>query len=156
MRKWREGEGRRSGHSDGNPDAGREMRTSGGLTLVEVLMSMIVTGIGVLGVIALLPLAFVRPCRRPISPTATILGYNAESMIDFNPRLLLRWQPNKSIKPRIVLDVQPAVGYSARPRALPGGDFRPPATELESGGRGPTMTTIWHGTTQQNPRWCRL
>jgi hypothetical protein len=63
-----------------------------GLTLVEVLMSLMVTGIGILGVIALLPLAYVRAVQATNLTNGTILRYNAESMIDISPRLLLRWQ----------------------------------------------------------------
>ena len=63
-----------------------------GMTLVEVLMSMLVMGIGVLGVIALLPLAFVRAVQATNLTNGTILRYNAESMTDTNPRLLLFWQ----------------------------------------------------------------
>jgi hypothetical protein len=66
-----------------------------GLTLVEVLMSMLVTGIGVLSVIVLLPLSFVRAIQATNLTNGTILRYNAESALDVNPRLLLRWQPNQ-------------------------------------------------------------
>ncbi|HEV7999972.1 MAG TPA: hypothetical protein VGP63_08840 [Planctomycetaceae bacterium] len=66
-----------------------------GLTLVEVLMSMLVTGIGVLSVIVLLPLSFVRAVQATNLTNGTILRYNAESALDVNPRLLLRWQPNQ-------------------------------------------------------------
>lgn len=67
-----------------------------GLTLVEVLMSMLVMGIGVLSVITLLPLAFVRSIQATNLTNATILRYNAESLAYANPRLLLRWQANWS------------------------------------------------------------
>ena len=50
-----------------------------GLTLVEVLMSLMVTGIGILGVIALLPLAFVRAVQATNLTNGTILRFNAES-----------------------------------------------------------------------------
>jgi len=66
------------------------------LTLVEVLMSMLVTGIGVLSVITLLPLSFIRAVQATNLTNGTILRYNAEGQIDVNPRLLLRWQPNSS------------------------------------------------------------
>ena len=67
-----------------------------GMTLVEVLMSMLVMGIGVLGVVSLLPLAFVRAVQATNLTNGTILRYNTESMIDVNPRLLLRWQANQA------------------------------------------------------------
>jgi hypothetical protein len=77
--------------------AGNSMpRSQSGLTLVEVLMSLMVTGIGILGVIALLPLAFVRAVHATNLTNGTILRYDAESMIDFSPRLLLRWQPQQA------------------------------------------------------------
>jgi Tfp pilus assembly protein PilV len=67
-----------------------------GLTLVEVLMSLMVTGIGILGVVALLPLAFVRAVQATNLTNGTILRYDAESMIDISPRLLLRWQAQQA------------------------------------------------------------
>ena len=59
-------------------------------------MSLMVTGIGILGVIALLPLAFVRAVQATNLTNGTILRYDTESMIDFNPRLLLRWQAQQA------------------------------------------------------------
>jgi prepilin-type N-terminal cleavage/methylation domain-containing protein len=53
-----------------------------GMTLVEVLMSMLVTGIGVLSVVTLLPLAFIRSVQATNLTNSTILRYNAESQID--------------------------------------------------------------------------
>jgi Tfp pilus assembly protein PilV len=52
-----------------------------GLTLVEVLMSMMVAGIGLLSVIVLLPLSFVRAVQATNLTNGTILRYNAESQI---------------------------------------------------------------------------
>src|SRR5580692_10968213 len=66
------------------------------MTLVEVLMSMLVMGIGLLGVVALLPLAFVRAVQATNLTNGTILRYNVESMVTVNQRLLLRWQPNQA------------------------------------------------------------
>jgi Tfp pilus assembly protein PilV len=67
-----------------------------GLTLVEVLMSMMVASIGILAVIVLLPLSFVRSIQAINLTNGTILRYNAEAAIDVNPRLLLRWQANQA------------------------------------------------------------
>jgi Tfp pilus assembly protein PilV len=83
------------------PGAGRRKfsRTSqavAGLTLIEILMSLLVTGIGILGVVALLPIAFVRAVQATNLTNGTILRYNAESMIDVNQQFLLRWQPNQT------------------------------------------------------------
>jgi hypothetical protein len=77
------------------PDARRRTPDAyAGLTLVEVLMSLMVTGIGILGVISLLPLAFVRAVQATNLTNGTILRFDAESFIDVSPRLLLRWQAN--------------------------------------------------------------
>jgi Tfp pilus assembly protein PilV len=67
-----------------------------GLTLVEVLMSMMVAGIGILSVIVLLPLSFVRAIQATNLTNGTILRFNAECLSDINPSLLLRWQPNQT------------------------------------------------------------
>jgi Tfp pilus assembly protein PilV len=67
-----------------------------GLTLVEVLMSMMVAGIGILSVIVLLPLSFVRAVQATNMTNGTILRFNAECLSDVNPSLLLRWQPNQN------------------------------------------------------------
>jgi hypothetical protein len=66
------------------------------LTLVEVLMSMLVAGIGVLSVIVLLPLSFVRAIQATNLTNGTILRYNAECLSDIQPSLLLRWQPGQA------------------------------------------------------------
>ncbi|HET6327404.1 MAG TPA: hypothetical protein VFG04_22170 [Planctomycetaceae bacterium] len=67
-----------------------------GLTLVEVLMSMMVAGIGILSVIVLLPLSFVRAIQATNLTNGTILRFNAECLSDINPSLLLRWQANQT------------------------------------------------------------
>jgi hypothetical protein len=68
------------------------------MTLVEVLMSMLVMGIGVLGVVALLPLAFVRAVQATNLTNGTILRFNAESQIyvdQFDLEYVFPyWQPN--------------------------------------------------------------
>jgi hypothetical protein len=78
--------------------AGRTLNNRPGLTLVEVLMSLMVTGIGILGVIALLPLAFVRAVQATNLTNSTILRYNAESPINLDTTDLVYvypyWQPN--------------------------------------------------------------
>jgi Tfp pilus assembly protein PilV len=63
-----------------------------GLTLIEVLMSLFVTGIGVMSVISLLPLSFVRAVQATNLTNSTILRFNAESQLDLYSRLLPRWQ----------------------------------------------------------------
>jgi hypothetical protein len=64
--------------------------------LVEVLMSMLVAGIGVLSVIVLLPLSFVRAIQATNLTNGTILRFNAECLSDITPSLLLRWQPGQA------------------------------------------------------------
>jgi hypothetical protein len=54
----------------------------GGLTLVEILMSLMVAGIGILSVIVLLPLSFVRSVQATNLTNGTILRYNAQSQIN--------------------------------------------------------------------------
>jgi Tfp pilus assembly protein PilV len=72
------------------------VRSYAGLTLVEVLMSMMVAGIGILSVIVLLPLSFVRAVQATNMTNGTILRFNAECLSDVNPSLLLRWQANQN------------------------------------------------------------
>lgn len=75
---------------------GPSTRTTG-VTLTEVLMSVLVMGIGVLSVITLFPISFLRSVQATNLTNATILRYNAESQIDLN-RVLVdgvpQWQPN--------------------------------------------------------------
>ncbi len=66
-----------------------------GLTLVEVLMSMLVAAIGVMSVIVLLPLSFVRSVQATNLTNGTILRYNAESQIqqaNLQSAVLSPWQ----------------------------------------------------------------
>ena len=59
-------------------------RRSSGLTLVEVLMSMLVAGIGLLAVVALFPLAYVRAVQATNLTNGTILRFNAEQQINLS------------------------------------------------------------------------
>ncbi len=72
------------------------IRSYAGLTLVEVLMSMLVAGIGIASVIVLLPLSFVRAVQATNLTNGTILRFNAECLSDFNQNLMLRWRPNQA------------------------------------------------------------
>ena len=134
-------------------------------------MSLMVTGIGVLGVVALLPLAFVRAVQATNLTNGTILRYNAESLIDINPRLLLRWQPNTaysnttpnyldsegvpgSLGDLIINPNFPNVGFqcTARPAGISG-----PVQPTWNTTVGQTTTDgscVW--TTVNIPRICRL
>jgi Tfp pilus assembly protein PilV len=73
--------------------------TPAGLTLVEVLMSMLVATIGILSVIVLLPLSFVRSVQATNLTNGTILRYNAESQIQqsaLQSAVLTPWQAGQS------------------------------------------------------------
>jgi Tfp pilus assembly protein PilV len=69
-----------------------------GLTLVEVLMSMLVMSIGILAIIGLLPLAFVRAVQATNLTNGTIHRFNAESQIYLDQAdleyVFPNWQPN--------------------------------------------------------------
>lgn len=96
--------------------SGRRTPHASALTLVEVLMSMLVTGIGILGVVALLPLAFVRAVQATNLTNATILRYNAESTLDLNPvnfaYIYPFWSPNTNY----------VVGQYVVPNTISGGN----------------------------------
>ena len=98
-------------------------------------MSLMVTGIGVLGVVALLPLAFVRAVQATNLTNGTILRYNAESMLTVNQRLLLRWQANQQYQVGDIV-LSPGRhprewGFSARPPASRAIMSRPGILRLE-------------------------
>jgi Tfp pilus assembly protein PilV len=134
----RRAEGKRV--SPTTPDAARQTpHAFTGLTLVEVLMSLMVTGIGVLGVVALLPLAFVRAVQATNLTNGTILRYNAESLVTVNPRLLLRWQPNQQyqVGDIVLVPTIPGVGFQC-------------TTAGTSGLVQPTWVATVPGTTTEN------
>jgi hypothetical protein len=123
------------------------------LTLVEVLMSMMVMGIGILGVVALFPLAFVRAVQATNLTNGTILRYNAESMVTVNQRLLLRWQPNQAyqVGDIVLVPSVPGVGFqcvTAGTSGLiaPGWVATVPGTTIEN--VGTTNAPVW--STQNN------
>ena len=109
------------------------------LTLIEVLMSLMVTGIGVLGVVALLPLAFVRAVQATNLTNGTILRYNAEGLLNPDPRFLLRWQPNWSYQTGdiILVPAVPGVQFSCT-TAGTSGAYPPPVTG--------TVPPAWNAT----------
>ncbi len=115
-----------------------------GLTLTEVLMSLLVTGIGVMSVIVLLPLSFVRAVQATNLTNSTILRYNAESQIDTNLRFLLRWQPswNYAVGDTIVLPFSPPVALSVTTAGVSG--MSPPAAwNTVPGGMTTDNTVVW-------------
>jgi Tfp pilus assembly protein PilV len=134
--RWEEGRGTREARVPG----AKGRASASGLTLVEVLMSLMVTGIGVLGVVALLPLAFVRAVQATNLTNGTILRYNAESMLTVNQRLLLRWQPNQQYQ----------VGDIVLVPTIPGVGFQCTAAGT-SGLVQPAWVATVPGTTTENP-----
>ena len=70
----------------------RPAKHPGGVTLTEVLMSVLVMGIGVISVISLFPISFLRSVQATNLTNATILRYNAETQIDLN-RILVDGVP---------------------------------------------------------------
>ena len=112
-----------------------------GLTLVEVLMSMLVTGIGILSVIVLFPLAFVRAVQATNLTNGTILRYNAESLFDADPTDLVYIYPFWEPRPAITLPVRmfwlprtPAATITTSPSTGPG-NIRGHGTSLAAHGR---------------------
>jgi Tfp pilus assembly protein PilV len=131
----------------------RTPNAASGLTLVEVLMSMMVTGIGILGVVALFPLAFVRAVQATNLTNGTILRYNAESMLTINQQLLLRWQPNQAYQLGDIMTVPsvPGVGFECTAAGTSG--LIAPAWNATVGqttteNPGTTNAPVW--TTQNN------
>ncbi|TWU14264.1 hypothetical protein CA54_31070 [Symmachiella macrocystis] len=59
----------------------------GGVTLVEVLMSLLVVGVGLVSVAVLFPLSILRTIEATQLTSATMVRYNAEEMIDAFPAL---------------------------------------------------------------------
>lgn len=78
-----------------------------GATLTEVLMSILVMGVGVLSVISLFPAAFLRTMQATNLTHATILRYNADSLIDLDPvnrmNVFPYWQPGATYLPNAVV-----------------------------------------------------
>lgn len=95
-----------------------------GLTLVEVLMSMLVTGIGLLSVITLLPLSFIRAVQATNLTNGTILRYNAESQTNFNPKLILWWQAQQAYVAGAAGALPPAGGDIVLVPSYPGVAFQ--------------------------------
>jgi Tfp pilus assembly protein PilV len=139
-REWRvaSGEWRARRGGSGTPHSALRTPHASGLTLVEVLMSLMVTGIGLLGVIALLPLAFVRAVQATNLTNGTILRYNAEGLLTPDPRFLLRWQPNWAYQAGDIVLV---------PAVTPPVQFA--CTTAGTSGSYPLPTASWNGTVGQ-------
>jgi len=128
-----------------------------GLTLIEVLMSLMVTGIGVLGVVALFPLAFVRAVQATNLTNGTILRYNAEGLLSPDPRFLLRWQANWAYQAGDVVLVPaiPGVIFSCTTAGTsgayppPSSGTAPPAWNATVGSTTADGSVVW--TSQVNP-----
>jgi Tfp pilus assembly protein PilV len=114
-----------------------------GLTLVEVLMSMMVAAIGILSVIVLLPLAFIRMVQATNLTNGTILRYNAECLSDFDQSFLLRWQPNQNynVGDTIVLNQNPLVALNVTTAGFSGA--LAPAWNTTAGATTTDNTVVW-------------
>lgn len=64
----------------------------GGTTLTEVLMSILCMGIGVVAVASLFPIALLRSVQATQLTSATILRFNAETLVDLSPTVI--FNPN--------------------------------------------------------------
>ncbi len=122
-----------------------------GLTLVEVLMSMLVMSIGVLSIMALLPIAFIRSVQATNLTNGTILRYNAESMLQADPLDLAYiypfWMPNTYYAAN-----QYVIGWST----ASGNNHYFQVTAAGagiSGGTQPTWNTIGGNTTDGAVTW---
>ncbi|QDT50783.1 hypothetical protein Pan258_48650 [Symmachiella dynata] len=60
----------------------------GGVTLVEVLMSLLVVGVGLVSVAVLFPLSILRTIEATQLTSATMVRYNAEELIDAFPGII--------------------------------------------------------------------
>ncbi len=60
----------------------------GGVTLVEVLMSLLVVGVGLVSVAVLFPLSILRTIEATQLTSATMVRYNAEELIDAFPAIV--------------------------------------------------------------------
>lgn len=64
--------------------AGMTPATRGGVTLTEVLMSILCMGIGVVAVASLFPIALLRSVQATQLTSGTILRFNAETLVDLH------------------------------------------------------------------------
>jgi Tfp pilus assembly protein PilV len=126
-------------------------QTRGGLTLVEVLMSMLVMGLGVVSIMALLPLAFIRSVQATNLTNGTILRYNAESMLQADPLDLAYtypfWMPNTNYAAnQYVIGWTTASGNNHYFQVTPAGAGISGATQ-------PTWNTAGGNTTDNTVTW---
>jgi Tfp pilus assembly protein PilV len=119
-----------------------------GLTLVEVLMSMLVAGIGIASVIVLLPLSFVRAIQATNLTNGTILRFNAECLSDVSQNLLLRWQPNQiyNVGDTIVVNQNPLAAVTVT-TAGTSGLVPPNPWNTAAGATTNDNTVVWTAAT---------
>lgn len=80
-----------------------------GTSLIEVLMSLLVMGVGVVAVATLFPASVLRSVQATQLTNATILRYNAEAAIDLNPNLIYDPDANYPTVPTGIYDeIDPA------------------------------------------------
>lgn len=118
----------------------------GGATLTEVLMSILVMGIGVLSVVTLFPASFLRTLQATNITHSTILRYNADALIDLDrtnrSTVFPYWQPNTAYALNdIVLAQLTPTGDNRRYRCTAAGTS-------DSPGPPPWDTTVGNTTTE--------
>ena len=69
-------------------NAGPRVAGRGGTTLTEVLISMLIMGIGIVSLATLFPISVLRSIQATQVTNATMLRYNAEALVDLNPNIL--------------------------------------------------------------------
>lgn len=77
----------------------------GGTSLIEVLMSILVMGVGVVAVATLFPASVLRSLQATQLTNATVLRLNAESAIDLNQNLILDPDGNTGVYDEVRSDV---------------------------------------------------
>ncbi len=70
------------------PTHGREVDSRQGVTLIEVLMSLMIMSIGVSAVMVLFPISVLRSVQSTQMTNATILNYNTEALLRREPKIV--------------------------------------------------------------------
>ncbi len=73
-------------------------RDRGGVTLTEVLMSLLIMSIGVVSLVTLFPISTMRVIEATNMTNSTVLRYNAEAIIDAQPNLIFDPDGNPSTR----------------------------------------------------------
>lgn len=115
-----------------------------GATLVEVLMAVMIMGIGLVSVAALFPMSMIRSIHANQLTTGTILRYNAETNLDAKPERYRR--PDGTTDP--APDPNPVIAFAQKwPYA--GTNFMYDPLGRVIGGYPATISLIGGGTSQR-------